>query len=350
MQSDIGRWNLFGIDLLSSVRGWRLGFHELLWGRSSGIRSRLETPVALRQEAGQAPSLFVAESPLADPGRHPHETPYQALLLPDEYVLTRTMRLPGNLEADLDSTVALEVQANSPFPEDDTCWGWVITARDNNFIEAAIAIASKSSVFDFLRGNGVSSHEPEALPEIWCRFSSQAPYIVIKGFGEWRRARGYSKRLFQLAGYLAYIALIGVLILAVPGAVRGLQADKMERYYAEAEKEAKAAVSLRNQLAENNARAEYLQELVQQQVNYRRFLQHLTSITDDTVYLRRLDVDGDKVAMQGWAANAAAYMQNLSEDSNFQEVKAPSPIRRDARSGLEQFSLTLRIADGVQSR
>lgn len=336
--------SLFGLSFVLWIQYWRAGWSELFWGPSSDIRRRLEAPVELLVGDEESPYYYIAERPLQHKPASA-DTLFQACLLPAEFVLLRTLELPQSLEADLDAAVTYEVQACSPFLPEDTCYGWSLRARRQNKLQVVLAIAAACGVVEYLQQQGHNTGA-RVLPEVWCFTTSGEP-IVLKGFGEKNRFADYRWRLCLATVISAFLVAIILALLAVPGLVRHIQIDKMEYHFAKAQHAATEALHLREQLAIDNERALELQQVIERQINQRHFLHQLADQTSDDVFFQHLQIEGDLVQLRGLATSAASLMQILADDSRYTDVKAPSGIRRDVRSGLEQFTLELRIVTGI---
>ncbi len=342
MQIDTRNLSLFGLDLEGLLQRWRAGWRELLWGPELGLRQTLEAPVALQREGGVSLEYYVAETPLPAHQAIP-DTAYRAVLLPASRVLLRELHMPAALEADLEEALALEVQASSPFAADDTCFGWALGERKRDKLTIVLAITAVSEVMAYIHSQGIDTLQEQAMPEVWCLSEDGKP-IVLHGFGEQQRAADYRRRLGWLAilGVAAAVLVCG--LLAVPGLVRSMQADNMDYHYARAVEESAAAMELRERLAVDNERAQAVQQMLDGQFDYYRFLDELTARTPDSVYLEQISMEDGKVQMRGWAANAAEYMEMLSEQPGYVDVRAPTAFRRHERTQLEQFVLELRLA------
>lgn len=343
MQHDFHNLSLFGLDLGPWLQRWRAGWRALVWGREAGLRHRLEAPVCLRTADG-AERWYAAEQPAAAPSNRaqPH---YLAHELPADHVLLCEIKLPLGLEADLDEVMQLEAAANSPFAPDDTCHGWTLRERDGEYLHLTLAISAFSEVMACLHREGLVAEDDQRLPEVWCLDSAQRP-VVLRGFGEGERAADYRHRLAWLGGLGSLALLLVFALVLVPGLVRDMQADNMDHHLAQAEIQAAESMQLREQLALDNARAQALQEMLLTQFDHALLLDAISADTPDAVYLEQLNIEDQQIRLRGWAANAAAYMQSLTENPRYAEVVAPSAFRRHGRTQLEQFVLHLRL-EGV---
>lgn len=344
MRADAQQWNLFGYDVSRFAHYVRAGWRELLWGERAGVRRHLDAPVELFDETRGTSQHYIAECPVDD-SAVPAGDSYRALCLPGDRVLIKSLTLPAVLELELDNAIALEVQSSSPFGPDNSCHGWVLRERSGDSLHLVLAIAARSEVDAWLAARGQGADGEQPLPEVWVLDDHRRP-IVLEGFGENRRYRAYSRRVGAFAARLGFIALCLITLAAVPGVVRSLQSERMEGYLQQAEREASEAQALREQLAQGNARAQALQELIDQQVDYHRMLERLSDQAPDGVYLQRLEAEGRQARLMGWADNAAAFMQVLTGDDTYSEVRTPSAFSRDRRTGLERFVLELQLSAG----
>ena len=342
---ELGRLSLFGLDLALLADRWRAGWHELFWGRGSGIRRRLDAPVALRVPDGSNQWFVAGEALPGEPADS--ASAFSALLLPADKVLFIELSFPLSHEAELTDALALEVRANSPFPQEDTCFGWTVSARSGGQTLVLLAITSLIEVRKFLREAGVSLEDRDAQPELWCCDEALGPPVVLRGYGEGRRERAYRKRLRYLGGLVAAALLLAAGLLVMPGLVRMEQAENMAHHLAYAETQAREALELRDALTADNDRTLALQALLDEQFDLHAFFEDLTALTPDSVYLDQLTVEGREVRARGWAVNAAAFMQRVAEEPAYTDVSSPSGIRRHGRTKLEQFVLEFRLAPGA---
>ncbi len=84
-------WELFGYDMRNVGRHWSAAWRDLLFGHDSPLRGRLDESVRLIDPAGSR--CYHAGRPTADT-----DTDCEAVLLPEELVLARTLRLPLAVE------------------------------------------------------------------------------------------------------------------------------------------------------------------------------------------------------------------------------------------------------------
>jgi len=327
-------WNLFGYDLRTAYRYWRAGWKELFWGDRSWLRRSLgETVQALFPESGSEQYYH------ADRQVKKRSSKAIACIIPNKLVLSKELDLPSNVELELESLLALEVRARSPFLEEDTQYGWRVTGHNKGRLQVCLAIVSRSAVMAYLRQNDIV--ETSENIEIWALIN-EAP-VVINGFGETERYARYRKRIRWFVAGVIYCLLMLGLLISIPVAVQYLQLQEREEQYESAQQSAAKAVELRSQLTTNNQRAREINDLFASSRDPYPGLEKLTALLGDNIWLSLVNMKGNKVRIEGYASNAAALMQKLSDLPEIEEVTAPSAIRFDNRSKKERFVLELSL-------
>ena len=338
MAASDNRWQLFGLDLGSLATMWKAGWREIAWSQDSLLRRLLDDAVSVRELGAAHPQIYQA-------GRitQLQSAPCNACVLPDDLLLIKQLALPESVEADIESALGFEIRANSPFPPEDICSGWLVCGRGDGRIMVKLVIVSRSAVNNYLRTHGIL--KDDAL-EIWA-LVDQDP-VVISGFGESYRNRRYEKKLKRIVATAAYCLLMLMLIPAVPVLAKQQELNKLERMFQRVQVDAQEAVQLRASLAASNERADMLNRLLSVRQDPHVQLQTLTELLGDDVWLASFELRENRLRIDGRAANAAGLMQSLSEQPAFVEVRSPAAIRRE-RTGEERFVLdiTLRSEEGL---
>jgi len=330
------QWSLFGYDLRTLPALWVAAWREVLWSDEAPIRKLLDEPVNLHE-----PWIDGAPKPrLLRVGVRQNVTDYaSAQLLPDDMVLSCWLNLPEKAEAHLSSAIELEVRARSPFPQDDTAFGWRIASRTGGILGICLCIVSRSSVNAYLH-KYLRAEDIQQM-EVWVKVDQY--YLVINGFGEQYRNGRYATRLRKLGGWSAYIIAIVLMLLALPPVLGAIQLNHYESELARVQSSSQQAVRLRNTLTADNERIAEINKMLTLSAQPHRELLRLTEVLDDDIYLNSFEQTGPRIRIDGMAVNAAQLMTSLSETTWYVDVKAPSAIRREGRSNLERFVLDLTV-------
>jgi hypothetical protein len=328
-------WELFGYDMRHLGRTWGAAWRDLLWAYDSPVRKRLDEVVSVQGQGGTACYQAGTVCPESS-------TPTcQALLLPEELVLWKKLRVPASAEGELAAVLALEVNASSPFTARDTRWGWSVVARDETNLQLVLVIVSASAVMAYL-GREYDSHDPQAQ-EVWVEIDGQM--VVVEGFGEGQREQRYRKRLLRSGLMLGSVAL---LLLAMVGAAAGLKSVELHRLNtlsASTLRDAAEASRLKSMVARATETINAANEVVAKYPNPHVEIARLTRLLEDDVSIVSFSMNGTELRLRGRAVNAASVMEQMTDEPRYVQVTAPQATVRLGDSGLEQFYLNIRVGE-----
>ena len=330
-------WELFGYDMRQLGRHFMAAWRELLWAYDSPVRTRLDEPVSLRSPA--AATVYQAGLPSGL-----SEARCSAILLDDDLALSRNLRLPLAVEADIDAVLALEVNANSPFSTEDTGAGWVLNRRDENYIYLTLVIVSLSASMTYI-SQQYGGHDANAQ-EVWVDVAGQM--AVINGFGESQREQLYRRRLLKVGVMVGAAGLILLLTAGVAAGMKKLEYDHLESVSAETQREAADATQMRSAVSAANETIAAVNQITANYPSAHFHLGRLTELLGDDAFVERLAINGLEIDVRGRAVDASAIMELLTEQADYREVTAASPIRKIPGTGVEQFHLKVRVR-GVES-
>jgi outer membrane murein-binding lipoprotein Lpp len=338
LAEQVQHWELFGYDTRKLGSHWRAAWRALLRGQDSPVRRRLDEPVELILEDG-ATRCYQAGAP--SPG---NSARCSAVLLPESLVLARELTLPRAVEDELDAVLALEVRVHSPFPEQDTAWGWTLLRREPDTVAVQLAIASRASVMAFL-ARKFDVHDPSER-EVWAAAGTRM--IIISGFGEAHREALYGKRLARVALRLAAAVL---LVLLLAGAATGLKQAELRRVQAMAaatESRAADLSAMRSSLLAANESVTAVNSVMAAYPNPHLEVARLSALLDDDTYVEHIEMTGNTINLRGKAKDAAAVMKRLTDEPAYARVEAPRAISAVRGTDLEQFHLEITLAGSAQ--
>ncbi len=334
-------WSLFGYDLRRASHYFRAGWREFLWGSESPVLAAYDEVVAVRQESGGIVYYRAGKpvtAPLGDTGTA------QAVLLPERLVLVKTLRLPVEAEADLETAVALEVKYSSPFPVDDTCYGCAIGKRRERDLDVKLVIASKSAVLAFV--TALEAGQVGAAVEVWAL--SEGQVVLLSGFGEAGRQRRNLRRLTRMSLTLAYCVAAILAFFAIAAGAKYLELNRVRAIQDEVERRAGDAVELRTGLASAKAHLATINDLLAEYPAPQSELRKLASILGDDTWISAAEIEGTQIRIEGESRDAAAVMQQLLDHPAYALVEAPVAIKK-VSSDTERFVLNLTLATAESS-
>jgi len=328
-------WELFGFDMRRIGKQWTAAWREFLWGYDSPIKSRLDETV--RVYTGQDANCYhggrqVAAAP---------DIKCEAVLLPTEAVLTKSLNLPLAVEAELEAVMALEVGAHSPFPQNDTGYGWKLLGRTETELQILLAVVSLSATMTFL-GREYDCHDHKTY-EVWAGVNGST--VVISGFGEGARLGYYRKRLIRVGAMLVYAAIILLLIFGVSAASKYFELQSVREMAAAVEREAASASELRSSLALAHETITAADKYVAEHPNPHRELARITKLLGDDVSVQQFTMNGRDIRLRGQARNAAEVMSQLTAEPAYEEVTAPQALTKLGNTGMERFVFSITLAE-----
>ncbi len=329
-------WELFGYDMRQLGKHWFAAWQDLLWAADAPVRRHLDGVVRLRSESGDA--LYQAGTASA-------QAPFEgeAVLLPDELVLVRQLRMPVAVETYMDSALALEVSANSPFASDDTGYGWRLLARDGDQLRVVLVIVSISTVMAYL-ARQYDTHDPKAQ-EVWCQVDGAM--VLVRGFAEKTREARYARRLLRCGLGIVGCALILALILGAAAGSKRAELSQVKALAANTQREAEQVSQMRASLARANEVITAVNDVVARYPNPHHEIARLTALLEDRASVTQFSMNGREIRLRGRAVDAAMVMQKLTDEPGYSEVLSPQAIVRVGNTGLEQFSLNITLRSGV---
>jgi general secretion pathway protein L len=331
-------WELFGFDLRLIGRQWRSAWREFLWGSTSPVLARLDETVRVR--SGEDLQYYYAGRQLHPVG--PVVVACDAILLPADLVLSKTLRLPLAVEADLDAVMALEVGAHNPFPPSDTVSGWAIIRKTDDHLSIGLAIASASSVMTFLaeQHNCLNA----MAYEVWTCIDDTV--VVLEGFGEAGRRQRYRRRLAKIAAMIGLNALLVLAIVGTFAATKHFELLQYEEMSKTIQREASGAMQARQSLLAATETISAINKYVAEYPNPHVEFARLTRLMGDSASLISFNMTGTHLQLRGRAIDAAAVVQELTEESAYVKVTSPQAITKLGDSGFEEFYLDIELAQG----
>jgi len=343
---------LFGLDLAALPVLWRDAWAQLL--QCDVLRRCMpQAPLRVLGDGGDgsAPKPRLAwvrgatwHGPQEGSAHVADDAPYQAVLLPAEQALWRSLRLPATLPARaLHAAVSLDVQTMSPFAPEHTLWAWAQRAAPNGAAlrQIDIVITARHLVQQAIARSGAA---PEPAPEVWVGAAAAGqPPLLLPGFGErLRLVREARQRLRLLLG-CGVLAVLLAALAVTPSLQLRLRATHAQQQAQQLSQDTREAAALRQTLVEE---AEGLQELLQrqaQQIDHVQVLAALTDVLPDHTAVQMIQFRGPALNVQGLSDNASEVVNLLGQHPGFRDVRLPSAVTRAPRSNKDHFTLQAEI-------
>lgn len=328
---------LFGLDLAPLGRdiltAWR-GMLEwpvvsLLWPQPR-LRLWLPDGQKARSRGPQTPTL---PDTVKGPAAH-----FQALVLPEDILLRRTLVLPALAQAERQSALALQLPSFSPFAPEDLVWACEVQAsEDGQTQQVHAALTSRKLIEAHLAQQDTDIALDDM--EVWVPHVHDDFHAVAAGFAEKRRhSRSTTWRWFSALLFVLVLALTAA-ILATPSAQLYLRSKQAEAALDALQRKAMPVLAERESFTQTAERLKQAGETFNQSVAPLPVLQLITEALGDDTSLLSLQVQGHKVSISGQTANASALMKKLGSQPGLRDVRAPSPATKPLGATRESFAI-----------
>jgi general secretion pathway protein L len=331
---DSSRPRFFGVDVRSLRDYIRAGLAEILqWKPFRWLTPQY--PVRLIHADGTESVRLGTSSRVIDA---PPPIQYEAIELPEEGLLRRSLNVPALAPEVLHAATAIDALNASPFAESDLVWTHAVRPLDRDRVRVDIALTSRRLVDERIAAHGARLRS--LPPEVWV---GGAHPIVVPGYGESRRIeRGRRER--NLRALLAGLIVVQLVACALFPVLRlrqlALDAVAREAVLAEA---VKTQVRMRAELAQLSEQVRLLDAARGEPIDVVWLLDEITRRLPDDASLSRLEISGDSVRLVGQSDNAAQLIETLGANPRFRDVRAPGGITR-ARGSKESFTIEFSLA------
>ena len=342
--ADQSQWNLFGLDLSQLGARARLAVSQLFLDPRSGVYRRCCPAVTFYADAAE-PWMQRPEVPSVLPDTFKAavtESGAVAAVVPERSVLCRSLTLPLEAEVELPQVVSFEVAAHTPFPHHETVAGWQVVERASDQLHVVIAMTARQAVDSALDYAAASSESARSEVEVWAE--TEQGLVMLPGFGEAVRQRQYLRALGVLAGQTGLICAAVMAVLLVPLIWLSISSAQLNTQLSETQQRAANVTAIRDALSDLEVSIAIAEDFFEHRPLYDEWLNQLSYVTPDSVFLQRLQLQSSQLTITGLAKNAADYQTILASSGDFSALKAPTAFTRDTQRNRERFVLVMQLA------
>jgi general secretion pathway protein L len=340
---------LFGLDLAPLGRdiltAWRgmLDWPVLAWlwprprlhlwlpdGTQALSRGPQTAAVPIAQPATQSGNEATTAPPI--------QARFQALVLPEDILLRRSLVMPSLAQAELQAALALQLQTFSPFPPEDMVWACEVQqSEDGKTQHIHAAISSRKLIAQHLATLPTEATLDDI--EVWVPHLQDGHYAVASGFAENQRHRRSAAWRWVSAGLLVLALALVVGIVATPSVQLYLRSKQAEAALQALQQKALPVLAERESFTQVTDKLTQLGEHFNQSVAPRPVLQLITEALGDDTSLLSVQVQGHKVSLTGQTANASTLMKKLDNLPGLRDVRAPAPATKPLGATRESFTI-----------
>jgi general secretion pathway protein L len=348
---------LFGLDLAPLGRdiltAWRgmLDWPVLVWlwprprlslwlpdGTQALSRGPLTTAVPIAKTQSKSGKASATSAPHQARDQARALARFQALVLPEDILLRRSLVMPALAQAELQAALALQLHAFSPFPLEDLVWtSEVQLAEDGKTQHIHAALSSRKLIAQHLATLPTAATLGDI--EVWVPHVKDGHHAVASGFAENQRHRRSAAWRWVSASLVMLALALLVGIAATPSVQLYLRSKQAEAALQALQQKALPVLAERERFTLVTEKLTQLGDNFNQSVAPRPVLQLITEALGDDTSLLSLQVQGHKVSLTGQTVNASALMKKLDSLSGLREVRAPAPATKPLGATRESFTI-----------
>lgn len=260
-----------------------------------------------------------------------------AVRLHPRHVLIRPLELPEAAVPFLDGIVRAQIDRLTPWSPADAAFGWSAAQPDTpGRVRLQVVAAPKIKVLALaqqLRALGASDVTVTAtLPE--------EPPIPLLAEAAGAATAPVRRILFAVIAGAAVLAAAGTLLSDIAGGFLDTEREELEQ---------QILTTRRALLARHDGNGPEIQAL--RALEQRKHeaapavlvVETLSRVLPDQTYLTALEIEGDKVELQGLSQEPPALVRLLEQSQRFTEATFAAPTTRQAGEDAERFHIEARI-------
>jgi general secretion pathway protein L len=316
---------------LTTAYNWWLGGWQDAWAMLPKPAALQTRPAVFQTQDGNTLTFHVTADASDAWQRVTDTSPPQGYLVADDDVLLRELNLPPLSERDIAAAVAMDVQFASPFPADDTHYGYNAHRQPNGSLRIEVALTRKSQLEQLQ-----TRHPQQAL---FAR--GQRGAIPLQNDSHSQQSAWYRSPLT-----LGLSALLGLVFIAwIISPTLRLRAESMAHETALHQLTGRAAPLLqkREEFSTLQQQLESAHAFDKEHPAPQPILEQLSSHIPDSTWISQLNLRKDQLTLEGSSDNAIAIVSLLEKIPALNEVRLGASVNRDPRSGRENFQILARI-------
>lgn len=263
------------------------------------------------------------------------------LLLEQNAVLRKEIKLPLAAEPNLAQVLAFEMDRQTPFKASHVYFDWKVLERaaTPGQLRLKLVVAPRAEVdraLEVLADRGLTLAGVDILEGGLSQGLNLLPAE--------QRVRVVNRRARVNYALAAACLVLLVVVMAQSLYLRAHQVTELEQAIAEVQGEARKVTNIRKQIEDAGEAAGFLATRRAASPLAIELLADVTRLLPDDTYLDRLVIGPPNVQMQGKSRNAQQLIERVNSSQLLGEAAFRGSTRLDARTGLEIFELNATVA------
>jgi general secretion pathway protein L len=257
------------------------------------------------------------------------------LVLSRDHGVVRNLQLPVDVQQDLKSALALQIEAISSWPEQEVYWDYIVErpADKPKWLAITIVIIPKSILDSWLQ-----LFESSNMPLSGATLEGYEANVIPPQL----RRRSATVQLVTGCVLAGFVVLVGLALLLRAPYQQRVYASQIQQEISKLEPDVKSLVRDESELNALTKRFDQLQRHMTNRDQNLEALNTLATVLPPDTFITTYRYQGEAVTVSGISGSALNVQSALEKSAVFKDVQFPAPITREA-SGKDRFTLTMSL-------
>lgn len=263
------------------------------------------------------------------------------LVLPEEQVLRRKVNVPVAAQDNLRQALGFQISKLTPFNRDQVYYDVVAGARkaDTGMLEAELLVVSKSFAQQWMEQVSRVTGLPVARLQVAVHDACPGEVNLLGELGVPSR---WNRRLNRNSGLLLLLALSLGLAMTAPVAKLRMLVVQSKQEIIQLESSIEHVRKEWYELQEGASSLGFMLEQYAQHGRTTQVLDELTRIIPDTIYLTGLTLEKSRLEINGQGADVVELVELLNASELFEQARFSSAITR-GRDNQDVFVISMQL-------
>jgi general secretion pathway protein L len=274
----------------------------------------------------------------------PRDVQQTILLLPDDKVLAKRIRLPAAAEENLREVLGFEMDLHTPFEASEVYYDYTIVGRDSTRQQVTVDLVyAPRDVVDALVSSTASLGMKTDI--VTCRRRDNANLQPVNLLPqEMRRARRIDVRSVNLA-LTALLSVLLVTAITIPIVQKNRAIEAMEAQVQTAAAAAREGSQLRQNLEKMADASRFLVEKKATAVMAVELVDEVSRILPDHTWITRLNLSETELQIQGQSSSSASLIAAIESSPHFENVRFASPVVQIQGTNNDRFHIAASVVE-----
>jgi general secretion pathway protein L len=273
----------------------------------------------------------------------PREVKQTILLVPDDKVLAKRIRLPAVAEENLREVLGFELDLHTPFEASEVYYDYTVVGRDSarKQVTVDLVYSPREAVDEFVDGASKLGMKTDVVT---CRRRDNSNLQPVNLLPlEKRRAWRFDVKRLNLA-LTALLAVLLVAAVTVPVVQKNRAIAELEAQVQAAAAEARQGAELRQELEKMAEASQFLVDKKASDVMIVELIDEISRVLPDHTWIARLDLKGSELRIQGQSSASSSLIAIIEASPFFEDVRFGSPVVQITGTNNDRIHIIASVA------